>query len=64
MNKVYAVGIGPGGEEFFTQEAKAALGRADVIAGYTVYVDLVKDLYPDKETYTTPMKQEIGADGP
>lgn len=59
MNKVYAVGIGPGGEEFFTQEAKAALERADVIAGYTVYVDLVKDLYPDKETYTTPMKQEI-----
>lgn len=59
MNKVYAVGIGPGGEEFFTQEAKAALERADVIAGYTVYVDLVKDLYPEKETYTTPMKQEI-----
>ena len=59
MNKVYAVGIGPGGEEFFTQEAKATLERADVIAGYTVYVDLVKDLYPDKETYTTPMKQEI-----
>ncbi len=59
MNKVYAVGIGPGGEEFFTQEAKAALERADVIAGYTVYVDLVKDMYPDKETYTTPMKQEI-----
>jgi len=59
MSKVYAVGIGPGGEEFFTQEAKAALERADVIAGYTVYVDLVKDLYPDKETYTTPMKQEI-----
>ena len=59
MNKVYAVGIGPGGEEFFTQEAKAVLERADVIAGYTVYVDLVKDLYPDKETFTTPMKQEI-----
>ena len=59
MNKVYAVGIGPGGAEFFTQEAKAALEHADVIAGYTVYVDLVKDLYPGKETYTTPMKQEI-----
>ena len=29
MNKVYAVGIGPGGEEFFTQEAKAALERAE-----------------------------------
>ena len=59
MSKVYAVGIGPGGEEFFTQEAKVALDRADVIAGYTVYVDLVKDMYPEKETFTTPMKQEI-----
>ena len=59
MNKVYAVGIGPGGPEFFTEEAKAALAGADVIAGYTVYVDLVKDLYPGKETFTTPMKQEI-----
>ena len=59
MNKVYAVGIGPGGAEFFTQEAKAALDKADVIAGYTVYVDLVKDMYPGKETFTTPMKKEI-----
>ena len=59
MNKVYAVGIGPGGREFFTQEAMEALRQADVIAGYTVYVDLVRDLFPDKETFTTPMKQEI-----
>ena len=35
------------------------LQTADVIAGYTVYVDLVKDLFPDKETFTTPMMQEI-----
>lgn len=55
MNKVYAVGIGPGGREFFTQEAMEALRQADVIAGYTVYVDLVRDLFPDKETFTTPM---------
>ena len=59
MNKVYAVGIGPGGREFFTQEAMEALRQADVIAGYTVYVDLVRDLFPDKEMFTTPMKQEI-----
>ena len=59
MHRVYAVGIGPGGREFFTQEAMEALRQADVIAGYTVYVDLVKDLFPDKETFTTPMKQEI-----
>ena len=59
MNTVYAIGIGPGGREFFTEEAVQALERADVIAGYTVYVDLVRDLFPDKEFFTTPMKQEI-----
>ena len=59
MNTVYAIGIGPGGREFFTEEAVQALERADVIAGYTVYVDLVRDLFPNKEFFTTPMKQEI-----
>ena len=59
MNKVYAVGIGPGGREFFTEEAMQALENADVIAGYTVYVDLVRDLFPDKEMFSTPMMKEI-----
>lgn len=59
MNRVFAVGIGPGGREFFTEEAMHALREADVIAGYTVYVDLVKDLFPEKEMFTTPMKKEI-----
>ena len=59
MNKVYAVGLGPGGEEFFTGQAKAAIEKSDVICGYTVYVDLVRDLFPDKEVFTTNMKQEI-----
>ena len=59
MSRVYAVGIGPGDRMFFTEEAMQVLEKADVIAGYTVYVDLVRDLFPDKEFYTTSMKQEI-----
>lgn len=59
MGKVYVVGIGPGGAEFMTTQARAAMGRADVLCGYTVYLDLVKGLYPDKETYTTPMRGEL-----
>lgn len=42
-----------------TEEARAALAAADVLCGYTVYVDLVAPLYPEKETYTTPMTREI-----
>lgn len=59
MNKVYVVGIGPGGPEQITPQARAAMSRADVLCGYTVYVDLIKGLYPGKETYTTPMRREM-----
>ena len=59
MGKVYVVGLGPGGGQFLTEEAKAALAAADVLCGYTVYVDLVAPLYPEKETYTTPMTREL-----
>ena len=59
MSKVYAVGLGPGGEGYMTQDALQAMREADVIAGYTVYVDLVREMFPEKEFFTTPMKQEI-----
>ena len=59
MGKVYVVGLGPGGEQYLTAEARTALDAAEVLCGYTVYVDLVAPLYPGKETYTTPMKQEL-----
>ncbi len=58
MNKVYVVGIGPGEEAQITPLARAAMERADVLCGYTVYIELVRPLYPDKETYTTPMTRE------
>ena len=59
MSKVYVVGIGPGGAEFMTAQAQAAMEQADVLCGYTVYLDLVRPLFPDKEVYTTPMRQEL-----
>ena len=59
MHKVYVVGIGPGGEAFLTAQARAALERAEVLCGYTIYVQLVSPLYPTKEIYTTPMTQEL-----
>ncbi len=59
MSKLYVVGLGPGGAEFMTEEARAALARADVLVGYTVYLELVWGLFPGKETFSTPMRQEI-----
>ena len=59
MNTLFVVGIGPGGPEFLTGEAREALSRAQVLCGYTVYVDLVAPLFPGKETYTSPMTKEL-----
>ena len=59
MSKLTVVGIGPGNYENMTIGADQALKRCDVIIGYHVYVDLVKDRYPDKEFLSTPMTQEV-----
>lgn len=59
MSELYVVGIGPGSYEDMTLRAIEALERCDVIVGYTVYVDLVKAHFPDKEFLTTPMRQEV-----
>ncbi len=56
---IYIIGMGPGGKLAMTYEAFQAMEKADVIVGYTVYIDLVRDLFKDKEFFTTPMKQEI-----
>ena len=58
MSKLTAVGIGPGNYENMTIRADRALRDADVIVGYTVYVELVRDRYPEKEFLTTAMTRE------
>lgn len=59
MSKIYVVGIGPGAYEKMTIQAANALKECDTIVGYTVYVDLVKDHFPEKEFLTTPMRKEV-----
>lgn len=57
--KIFVVGLGPGGADEVTPRACRALAACDVIAGYTVYIDLIKDLFPEKQFLATPMKQEV-----
>ena len=57
--KIYVVGIGPGNMEDISIRAYNILKNVDVIAGYTTYVDLVKDEFPDKEFLVSGMKREI-----
>lgn len=58
MSKLYVVGIGPGDPLHMTLRASRALEASEVIAGYGVYVGLVKPLFPDKEYIVTPMGRE------
>ena len=58
-NVIYVVGIGPGNHEDMTIRADECLRNVQVIAGYDLYVDLIKDRYPGKEYITTGMRQEI-----
>lgn len=59
MKKITVVGIGPGAYELMTKRAADALAEADVIVGYQVYVDLVKEHFPGKRLLSTPMTQEV-----
>ena len=56
--RIYIVGMGPGREEMMTGEALYALEQADVIVGYTVYLNLLPERFRDKELLSTPMRME------
>ena len=59
MSKLYVVGIGPGSYENMTVRAQEALKASDILIGYTVYIDLVKEHFPEKEMLTTGMRKEV-----
>ncbi|MCC8028807.1 MAG: precorrin-3B C(17)-methyltransferase [Lachnospiraceae bacterium] len=58
MNKIYVVGIGPGEYDQMTIRAARVLESCEVIVGYTVYVDLVKEHFADKIFLSAPMTRE------
>ena len=59
MKKLIVAGIGAGSYDGLTVGAVKALEGADLIVGYTVYCDLIKPYFPDKEFISTPMMREI-----
>ena len=58
MSALLVVGIGGGNRDGMTQAAYEAISRADIIAGYKTYTDLVAPLFPQKEIYSTGMMKE------
>ena len=58
MSTVYVVGLGPGAEEQMTVRAQKVLEHCPVLIGYNVYIDLVKEQFPEKTFLSTPMRKE------
>jgi precorrin-3B C17-methyltransferase len=59
LSKIFVVGLGPGELSQITPKALEALRESDVIAGYDLYIELIKPLITDKETISTGMKKEV-----
>ncbi|MBQ7584572.1 MAG: precorrin-3B C(17)-methyltransferase [Lachnospiraceae bacterium] len=59
MAKLYVVGIGPGNEKHMTAAARAAIEGSDVICGYELYLELIKDMTAGREIYASPMTKEM-----
>ena len=57
--KVTVVGLGPGAGRDLTGRARAALEEAGLIVGYTAYLALIQDAFPDKELRATGMRGEV-----
>ena len=55
---LYIVGFGAGNEDGMTLAARKAIEKSDLIVGYTVYTDLLRKIFPDKEYFQTPMMKE------
>lgn len=59
MKKLYVVGFGPGNQEYMCGRAREAMEEADCIIGYTTYVRLMREYFPEKEFLETPMRSEV-----
>lgn len=58
MSRVYVVGLGPGAGKQMTAQAQQVLECCPVIVGYPVYIELIRNDFPEKQYLTTPMRQE------
>ena len=58
MSRIYVTGLGPGAADQMTIRAKKVLEKCPVIIGYTVYIDLIREEFPDRIFLSTPMRRE------
>ena len=59
MKQLYVIGMGPGGADQLTPQARYALEASQVLCGYTTYLDLAREFQEGREILSTPMTQEL-----
>jgi precorrin-3B C17-methyltransferase len=57
--KLFVVGIGPGSLDEMTNHARKAIKSADVIVGYSAYIDLIASLCSGKVVISSGMGGEV-----
>jgi len=69
LNKVYAVGVGPGSPDFVTDVIKNVISKCDVVIGYGYTLETIEGFLDGKQIVEVTMKnqeeayQKIAADG-
>ncbi len=58
MGVVYAVGVGPGSQDYITEIVKKIILDSDVVVGYKYTLDTVSDLIQNKEVYEITMENQ------
>ena len=59
MSKLFVVGIGPGGLNHMTFEARESIEKADVVVGYKTYLEFIEPLLEGKEVVSSGMMREV-----
>lgn len=59
VGKLTVVGFGPGNKEHMTLRAVKAIEEADIVTGYTTYVDILSESFPHKKYKATGMMREV-----
>ncbi|UFS71798.1 cobyric acid synthase [Geomonas sp. RF6] len=59
MSKLHVVGIGPGGLNHMTLEARQAIEHSQVIVGYQTYLHFIAPLLAGKEVVSSGMMREV-----
>ena len=58
MGTVYAVGVGPGSQDYVTDIVRKIIQNSDVIAGYKYTLKTIEEFLSDKEVYEITMHSQ------